>query len=74
MLVPIVHLLKSLRLGNTLIRGIYQPVVNNEEEALHLLFEGESNRAIAEHNLNKSSSRFVPVRTFLFLSIFLLRC
>lgn len=30
---------------------------NNEEEALNLLFEGETNRTIAEHRLNKSSTR-----------------
>ena len=29
----------------------------NEEEALNLLFEGETNRAIAMHSLNKASSR-----------------
>jgi hypothetical protein len=32
-------------------------VVATEEDALSLLFEGETNRAIAEHQLNRSSSR-----------------
>jgi kinesin family protein 6/9 len=31
--------------------------VATEEDALSLLFEGETNRAIAEHQLNRSSSR-----------------
>lgn len=39
------------------IRGLSQPVANNEEEALSLMFEGETNRAICEHELNKASSR-----------------
>jgi hypothetical protein len=30
---------------------------HSEEDALGLLFEGETNRAIAEHQLNKASSR-----------------
>lgn len=38
-------------------RGLYRPVAASEEEALNLLFEGETNRAIAEHKLNKASSR-----------------
>ena len=32
-------------------------LANNEEEALNLLFEGETNRVIAEHALNHASSR-----------------
>ncbi|KAJ3255516.1 Kinesin-like protein kif9 [Boothiomyces macroporosus] len=32
-------------------------IANNEEEALNLLFEGETNRSIAEHQLNRNSSR-----------------
>ena len=31
--------------------------VNNEEEAFNLLFEGESNRTVSEHKLNKESTR-----------------
>lgn len=38
-------------------KGLIRRVANNEEEALNLLFEGDTNRAIAEHSLNKTSSR-----------------
>lgn len=43
--------------GNTHVKGLTQQVVTNEEEAMNCLFEGETNRAIAEHQLNKTSSR-----------------
>ena len=43
--------------GNILVRGLYTPVANNEEEALSLMFQGETNRSIAEHQLNKASTR-----------------
>ncbi|XP_063273699.1 kinesin-like protein KIF9 isoform X2 [Prinia subflava] len=39
------------------VRGLSIHPVSHEEEALHLLFEGETNRVIAEHSLNKNSSR-----------------
>ena len=32
-------------------------LVNNEEEAFNLVFEGEANRTISEHQLNKESTR-----------------
>lgn len=32
-------------------------VVKNEEEALNFLFEGETNRTVSAHQLNKESSR-----------------
>lgn len=32
-------------------------VCANEEDALNFLFEGDTNRTISEHRLNKSSSR-----------------
>jgi kinesin family protein 6/9 len=32
-------------------------IVNNEEEAFNLLFEGETNRTISEHEFNKESTR-----------------
>ena len=32
-------------------------IVANEEEAFNLLFEGESNRTVSEHQLNKASTR-----------------
>eukprot|EP01112_Ceratiomyxa_fruticulosa_P010632 TRINITY_DN2820_c0_g1_i1.p1 TRINITY_DN2820_c0_g1~~TRINITY_DN2820_c0_g1_i1.p1 ORF type:complete len:954 (+),score=259.19 TRINITY_DN2820_c0_g1_i1:209-3070(+) len=43
--------------GTTHIMGLTKMIANSEEEALNLLFEGETNRAIAEHQLNKSSTR-----------------
>ena len=39
------------------IKGLNKLVVNNEEEAFNLLFEGETNRTISEHQLNKESTR-----------------
>lgn len=39
------------------LRGLSQVMVNTEEEALNQLFEGETNRTIAEHLLNKTSTR-----------------
>lgn len=43
--------------GNVTVKGLSVHVVNNEEEAFNLLFEGESNRTISEHQLNKESTR-----------------
>eukprot|EP00698_Gefionella_okellyi_P004368 TRINITY_DN14039_c0_g1_i1.p1 TRINITY_DN14039_c0_g1~~TRINITY_DN14039_c0_g1_i1.p1 ORF type:complete len:730 (-),score=199.31 TRINITY_DN14039_c0_g1_i1:78-2267(-) len=43
--------------GRVNVRGLAQRIANSEEEALNLLFEGETNRAIAEHQLNSASSR-----------------
>lgn len=45
------------RNGNSHVKGLTVQIANNEEEALNLLFEGETNRSIAEHQLNKSSTR-----------------
>ncbi|KAL5503458.1 hypothetical protein EMCRGX_G010412 [Ephydatia muelleri] len=39
------------------VKGLTVRVASTEEEALSMLFEGEMNRTIAEHSLNKSSSR-----------------
>mmetsp|Transcript_14032 Transcript_14032/g.14066 ORF Transcript_14032/g.14066 Transcript_14032/m.14066 type:complete len:623 (+) Transcript_14032:287-2155(+) len=39
------------------LRGLSQSIVNTEEEALNQLFEGETNRTIAAHLLNKNSTR-----------------
>ncbi|XP_071482044.1 kinesin-like protein KIF9 [Diadema antillarum] len=39
------------------IKGLGVHLAHNEEEALNLLFEGETNRAIAAHSLNSVSSR-----------------
>ncbi|CAK8673389.1 unnamed protein product [Clavelina lepadiformis] len=43
--------------GSICVKGLSMHVANNEGEALNLLFEGETNRAIASHSLNKNSSR-----------------
>ncbi|XP_062424649.1 kinesin-like protein KIF9 isoform X2 [Rhea pennata] len=39
------------------VKGLSIHRVSHEEDALNLLFEGETNRVIAEHTLNKNSSR-----------------
>ena len=39
------------------VKGLTLVQCSNEEEALNQLFEGETNRTIAEHRLNKSSTR-----------------
>jgi len=43
--------------GNVVVKGLSKHTVANEEEAFNLLFEGESNRTISEHQLNKASTR-----------------
>ena len=43
--------------GGVFVKGLSTHLASTEEEALALLFEGEANRAIAEHQLNKASSR-----------------
>eukprot|EP00743_Colponemidia_sp_Colp-15_P002044 GILK01002218.1.p1 GENE.GILK01002218.1~~GILK01002218.1.p1 ORF type:complete len:798 (-),score=158.56 GILK01002218.1:119-2200(-) len=43
--------------GGVHVKGLSMPVANNEEEALNMFFEGETNRTISEHLLNKSSTR-----------------
>ena len=43
--------------GNVVVKGLSKHVVANEEEAFNLLFEGESNRTVSEHQLNKASTR-----------------
>ncbi|KAM6410497.1 kinesin-like protein KIF9 [Pluvialis apricaria] len=39
------------------VKGLSIHSVRHEEDALNLLFEGETNRVITEHTLNKNSSR-----------------
>ena len=36
-----------------IVKGITNVICANEEEALGLLFEGETNKTISEHKLNK---------------------
>ncbi|XP_039544497.1 kinesin-like protein KIF9 isoform X2 [Pimephales promelas] len=43
--------------GGVSVKGLSLHLVHNEEEALNLLFEGEMNKIIGEHALNKHSSR-----------------
>ncbi|KAJ3043428.1 Kinesin-like protein kif9 [Rhizophlyctis rosea] len=43
--------------GSAHVKGLTMPIATSEEEALNLLFEGETNRSISEHQLNKNSSR-----------------
>ena len=43
--------------GFVYVKGLSYRIANNEEEALNLLFEGETNRSIGQHFLNKQSSR-----------------
>lgn len=51
--------------GLVYIKGLSYRMANNEEEALNLLFEGETNRAIGQHVLNKQSSRSHCIFTIL---------
>ncbi|ORZ38760.1 P-loop containing nucleoside triphosphate hydrolase protein [Catenaria anguillulae PL171] len=39
------------------VKGLSQHVATSEEDALNLLFEGETNRSIGDHALNRTSSR-----------------
>ena len=43
--------------GNITVKGLSQHIAESEEAALNLLFQGEANRAIAEHKMNKQSTR-----------------
>lgn len=43
--------------GQIRMKGLSMQVCPNEEEALNMLFEGDTNRTISEHRLNKQSSR-----------------
>jgi kinesin family protein 6/9 len=45
------------------VKGLSAPEVSSEEEVLRLLFEAEANRAVAQHSLNKRSSRSHVVYT-----------
>lgn len=38
-------------------RGLRRPIVRSEHQAMEVFFEGETNRVIAEHALNKASTR-----------------
>jgi len=42
------------------VKDLTSIVCANEEDALNLLFAGDTNRAIAQHQLNQQSSRYPP--------------
>ncbi|KAJ3033037.1 Kinesin-like protein kif9, partial [Rhizophlyctis rosea] len=52
-----VHSCLMQPIGSAHVKGLTTPIATSEEEALNLLFEGETNRSISEHQLNKNSSR-----------------
>jgi kinesin family member 6/9 len=43
--------------GSVKVKGLSTPIVTNEEEALSLLFTGDTSRAIASHQMNSNSTR-----------------
>lgn len=43
--------------GGVQVKGVSNPVASREEEALHIFFQGDTNRHVAEHALNKGSTR-----------------
>lgn len=43
--------------GHVTVRGLSSPIAGTEEEALHIFFQGDTNRHVAEHALNKGSTR-----------------
>ncbi|XP_009995101.1 PREDICTED: kinesin-like protein KIF9 [Chaetura pelagica] len=43
--------------GGVYVKGLSVHPVSHEEDALSLLFKGETNRVVAEHSLNRNSSR-----------------
>mmetsp|Transcript_6412 Transcript_6412/g.15526 ORF Transcript_6412/g.15526 Transcript_6412/m.15526 type:complete len:726 (-) Transcript_6412:97-2274(-) len=43
--------------GSVQVRGLSMPIANGEEEALHTFFHGDTSRHVAEHALNKASTR-----------------
>ena len=45
------------RFGQVMVRNASYPLVNTVEEAVSVYFDGQTNRAIAEHALNASSTR-----------------
>ncbi|CAF0873643.1 unnamed protein product [Didymodactylos carnosus] len=51
--------------GLVYVKGLSYRIANSEEEALNLLFEGETSRSIGQHILNKQSSRSHCIFTLL---------
>ncbi len=52
-------------IGFIQVKGLIQKICHTEEEALNLLFEGDTNRTLAEHKLNKTSTRSHCIYTLL---------
>jgi hypothetical protein len=52
----------SIKIGQTFVKGLSKPVVDTEEAALNYLFQGDTNRTIAEHCLNNASTRYYNIR------------
>jgi len=50
--------------GNCHVKGLTKRLVHSEEDALELLFDGELQRAVAEHRLNSGSTRSHCILTF----------
>lgn len=44
----------------TQVRGLSTPLGASEEEALHIFFQGDTNRHVAEHALNKGLGGLEP--------------
>ena len=51
-----IHIVEDVS-GNIKVKGLSLHTCSNEEEALSLLFEGDTNRTVSQHELNKNSSR-----------------
>jgi len=50
--------------GTTVLKDLSRRIVRSEEEAMSCIFEGETNRVIASHEMNYSSTRSHCILTF----------
>mmetsp|Transcript_62970 Transcript_62970/g.137582 ORF Transcript_62970/g.137582 Transcript_62970/m.137582 type:complete len:730 (-) Transcript_62970:80-2269(-) len=50
------HIVEDAR-GAVQVKGLSTVIASSEEEALHVFFQGDTNRHVAEHALNKGSTR-----------------
>lgn len=55
----------SRNAGSSVLKDVPAYLANSEEDALNYLFEGETNRSISCHEMNKTSSRFAAWRLIL---------
>ena len=61
--------------GSTHVKNLKVKIVASEEEALQMLFVGQTNRSVANHYLNRNSTRGHAVFTlFLQIKLHLQRC